>query len=597
MKFEKNRTWILRLSCTATVSLLALSTSGFARDFSVDAVQGQESNDGISAPWKSLRAVNAYAKKPGFLPGDRILLTSGQIFRGNILMVKPSSRQEDVCIQPAAPIVIQSSGEKPATLQFDRDLAEYDHLTVLNGTGRGNDVPTLQQKDTAGIYFRNQGQITIENVILKGEEGNRHEGTAPPAKWDDTYSGLQIVTDISCAQPLSQIHVSRLEVSGFGGDGIDIRGLEGPLAADRSKKKGFDQISISHVDSHDNGGEGIHIWQDYVDEVSNLVKQADGSYRLPPITYSHRHVVVDRSTVHHMAGSGILLQDVDGAVVEHNTAYENGADSDGNVGIWCWNSRSIVIQFNESYRNHNFSGADGDGFDLDGQVVDSVIQYNYSHENDGAGYLFAEFGSARDFRNNTIRYNLSVDDDKKGGYGAITLWSDKDNNWDTLDAQGNSIFHGEFHIEHSSIYNNTVFLSEGQTSAYAMSFFDGLAPTDVKIFNNIFVAPKGAKMIDTETSLDQTSFEKNDYWESGPVPVSSGEYSLDPGFSAPGAVPTLNGMDQLAALTAYQLGAQSPLIGVGRNTGVKERDLIGTEIDPVKNPDLGAVSTTVRESL
>ena len=55
---------------------------------------------------------------------------------------------------------------------------------------------------------------------------------------------------------------------------------------------------------------------------------------------------------------------------------------------------------------------DGDGFDLDGGVTNSVIQYCYSHDNDGPGlmlYGYTDAGVAT-WNNNTIRYCVSQND-------------------------------------------------------------------------------------------------------------------------------------------------------------------------------------------
>ena len=46
-------------------------------------------------------------------------------------------------------------------------------------------------------------------------------------------------------------------------------------------------------------------------------------------------------------------------------------------------------------------------------MKNSVMQYNYSHDNDGAGYLLAQFTYAREFTNNIVRYNISENDGRK----------------------------------------------------------------------------------------------------------------------------------------------------------------------------------------
>ena len=51
------------------------------------------------------------------------------------------------------------------------------------------------------------------------------------------------------------------------------------------------------------------------------------------------------------------------------------------------------------------------------------MQYNYSHDNDGPGYLLLHSSAgARRAGNNIVRYNISQNDARKNDYGAI-YWS------------------------------------------------------------------------------------------------------------------------------------------------------------------------------
>src|SRR5262249_18593296 len=121
-------------------------------------------------------------------------------------------------------------------------------------------------------------------------------------------------------------------------------------------------------------------------------------------------------------GHGIVLGQVDGAVIENSIAHSNGIIAGaGNVGIWAWQSKNVTIQKNQAYGNRLPMGGDGGGFDLDGGVHNSVVQYNVARDSAGAGYLLAQFESAEPMSHNTFRYNLSVNDGRDG-YGGITVW-------------------------------------------------------------------------------------------------------------------------------------------------------------------------------
>src|SRR6185436_14166755 len=78
------------------------------------------------------------------------------------------------------------------------------------------------------------------------------------------------------------------------------------------------------------------------------------------------------------------------------------------------------------------------GFDLDGGVTNSVMQYNYSHGNDGAGFLLAQFANAKPFSGNVVRYNISQADGRKNGYGGV---------------------HAFGPINSTQVYNNTIFMT------------------------------------------------------------------------------------------------------------------------------------------
>jgi hypothetical protein len=166
---------------------------------------------------------------------------------------------------------------------------------------------------------------------------------------------------------------------------------------------------------HDNGRNGIGLYgqQRYANEdvyVGRCI--AFGNSGIPGVEQN--------------SGSGIILGSVNGGVIERSIAHSNGylADAqEGPVGIWTYESNNIIIQHNTSYGNRTAATADGGGFDLDGGVTNSVLQYNLSFENDGAGYGLYQFPSASEWRNNVIRGNVSYNDGRKNDYGAITLWS------------------------------------------------------------------------------------------------------------------------------------------------------------------------------
>jgi hypothetical protein len=115
---------------------------------------------------------------------------------------------------------------------------------------------------------------------------------------------------------------------------------------------------------------------------------------------------------------------------------------------------------------------DWDGFDFDDFVSDSVMQYNYSHDNFGIGilYFFTQRG-APTHGNNIIRFNIAESPANAFGSAGIVIGTN-----------GSPVL-----ISPSYIYNNTVY---GSNSTYSC-FFSFANVSGVTVANNICNA-KGA---------------------------------------------------------------------------------------------------------
>src|SRR5262249_47768633 len=205
------------------------------------------------------------------------------------------------------------------------------------------------------------------------------------------------------------------------------------------------------------------------------------------------------------SGNGVLLHDVDGGCIDGCTAFGNGglcrARSGGPVGIWAWSSRKIVIQRCVSVRNRTggkYDGGgvdfDGGGLDFDGGVSASVMQYNYSAENDGAGYLVFDFGAAP-FRlaGNVIRFNISENDGRKNGFAGISV---------------NSA--GDF-IERLHVYHNTVFVSPLGGKELPSALFIHKSK-DCRVHNNLLIAAGGCALADLGPDQSRLYIQGNRYW-------------------------------------------------------------------------------------
>src|SRR5262249_16919963 len=151
------------------------------------------------------------------------------------------------------------------------------------------------------------------------------------------------------------------------------------------------------------------------------------------------------------------------------------------------------IQHNECYGNRTAGSKDGGGFDLDGGVTRSVLQYNYAHDNDGAGYLLAQFPGAPPFGGNLVRYNISPNDGTRNNYGGIHLAGD---------------------LRAALIFNNTVYMAPAPRGVPAAVRFDryGTITRNIRFGNNIFETTGGVPIIDVPLVQQDLSFLGNDYF-------------------------------------------------------------------------------------
>ena len=380
---------------------------------------GDDSNSGLSEtqPWRSIERVNAAQ----LLPGDSVWFKADQTFVGNLCVADIRRRDKGT---PSA-ITIGSYGWGRATVAADC------------GTG---------------FVAKNVGGVHLVNLNFVGAGASKNTG-----------SGISFINTLPGSTKLSDIRIHRVDVSGFKCSGISL--VAQPTDMSWS---GFRNVKITNTTSHDNGDAGI---------------SCVGAWNPDQKGYAHADFYIGNCSTYRNAGipgkgshsgNGIVLAQMDGAIIEHCRAYENGNLNDyeggGPVGIWVWDANRVVIQFNESHHNRTGSSKDGGGFDLDGGVTNSVVQYNYSHDNDGAGYLLAQFEGARPFYGNVLRYNLSVNDGRRNHYGGIHLWS--------TGANGG--------ITDTTVYENSIYTAQsadGNPSAVDCSR-DGIR--NIRIYNNCF---------------------------------------------------------------------------------------------------------------
>jgi hypothetical protein len=153
--------------------------------------------------------------------------------------------------------------------------------------------------------------------------------------------------------------------------------------------------------------------------------------------------------------------------------------------------KNATIQYCVSHDNHAGLTKDGGGFDIDGGASSCIIQYNYSYNNEGAGYLLAEYGALFPFTNNIIRFNISANDGRKNNYGAISVWGAD----------------SAYSVTNSYVYNNTIYLDDDNivNGTSAAITFMGPHFKNVIIANNIFVTKGNTNFINSDSLINKTA--------------------------------------------------------------------------------------------
>lgn len=529
MKLLKN---VLSL---ATAGLLLFQTAGvtaFANEtkkedvsmgenaYYVDSQNGNDSGDG------SINNPWKSLEKVNsttFEPGDKILFKAGSLFTGQLVLNGSGNE--------TAPIVIDmySEGPKPAI--------------CANGLYR------------EALLIQNVEYWEVNNLDLsnKGEETTQHRAgvrlcaTGTGEIYDHIYLRNLYVHDVNGVQRKCDEE----------GCGIYIE------CVGRQIKTGFNDIKIEN------------------NHVAHIDRNGIAQYNQSPNRSTN--VTVRNNFLENIGGDGIKIWGTDGALVEYNT-IRGGQLRSGNAsaGIWPFASTNVIMQYNEVSGLHGT--LDGQAFDADFYTVNTVAQYNYSHDNDGGFMLFCSPGYS--YSDGTVaRYNISQNDGSPGG----------------------SIMHFGGKATNTVVYNNVFYVPEHKTgfSFLKGGSWEGGGPECNSFYNNVFYIEgdltKFGYAGENSVFSNNVFYGKHFYDE----PEDAFKITEDPQFVAAGGAGY--GME---TAQAYKLLPTSPLIGKGAvideaKLGNKEgyvpedgmrkfdnfntgKDFFGNNVDITKPRDIGA---------
>ncbi|PRY63366.1 parallel beta helix pectate lyase-like protein [Knoellia remsis] len=244
---------------------------------------------------------------------------------------------------------------------------------------------------------------------------------------------------------------------------------------------------------------------------------------LPPWTPS-RNVRITGNTVTNTGGDGIVMTQVDGGLMDYNKVHKFQMRSSGwNAGIWPWNSDNVTIRYNESSGGN--STVDGMGFDIDEGTNNTVVEYNYSHDNDGGFMLICTAEGT--ITGAVVRYNISQNDSYRG-----------------LEMCSGSI--GD-----AKVYNNTIYIGDGVSQTVINE--NTTRPHNIAFENNIVVKEGAGSATMNLRPNTRISLSDNTFWNVTGVPANPGGMTADPRFIARGTGPQ-----------GYRLHETSPVLDTGK---------------------------------
>jgi hypothetical protein len=452
----------------------------------VDSLQPDDSGDGTSpeTAWKSLDKVNATT----FSPGDQILFKAGGSWNGQ-LYPKGSGAS-------GSPIIIDTygNGNKP----------------IINGNGVS---ANWDATGGAAVYLYNQEYWEIRNL----------EVTNTGATAALRYGVSIVASDYGTAHYIHLINLTVHDVNGINTDrkngGISLQALGNATSTK------FDDVLIDGCTVYSVDRTGITLHSKWMNR-GGLIDAGPWN----PWT----NVVVQNNNVYDTGGDGILVRVAQSPLIQYNTSHDvNVRSEDYSAGIWVFNTDDAVLQYNEAYLTR--TTLDGQGFDADYNTNRTIIQYNYSHDNEGGFLLIITPGSSTGMFNNgtIVRYNISQNDKTR----LIQIFGP---------------------VRDASIYNNTFYVGNGLSTNLLELNNQGGFPDGTAVKNNIFYnLGNGVYSLGNSTN---TTFDSNVFYGNHPTsePEDPNKLTSDPMFVNPGS----GGIGRNST-GGYQLLQGSPAIDSG----------------------------------
>ena len=334
----------------------------------VDSVLGNDSNDGLSR--QTALATVEKINMVELCGGDEILFKSGCSFSGTL---RPKRRKDSgfICI----------------------------------GSYGVGDKPLLIGTDEATILLEDISFIKIEDIALTNPNG---------------LYGVLIINE--SGGEMQSLHVKKCEIFNVYGGHEEFRIYTGGIVATSGKTSPgwFRDLLIEDNHIHDVCRTGVILHTYWSNRPWKT--WAENEYVSDSESWWPSYEVVFRGNlIERPAGDAMVLIGAIDPLMEWNTAYEvmaNPVPPCANAGIWPQSTENCVVQYNEVGYSHKPEGCnDAQGFDVDLSCRNTIVQYNYSHDNEGGFLLLCELGQTDEYgyTGTIVKNNVSVNDGNTKG--------------------------------------------------------------------------------------------------------------------------------------------------------------------------------------
>lgn len=395
--------------------LVLISVNIRARDIFISSSTGNDSNSGMEegSPFASIEKINSLQIKPG----DKIQFKSGDRFEGMLQISKHGTLEKPIVISrygEGSQPILDGNGEESVIRMHNASHVRVEQLRITNRKGK------------FGIYFTAENAGEMKKLVFQDLD----------------------IFDVGF-ESMKKTNPSKTE------GGLVGRVMKG------NKPSWWNGLTIKNVYIHNVGSCGISFGGNV-----NLYKldRDDPNYK------PHQNVLIEQCRIDSIARDGIWIRQCEGAIIQHCEVSRTGMNAVSN-GIWFWDCLSSVMQYNEGWECGSPRGNDGAPFSIDNHCLDCIIQYNYSHHNEGPGYMI--FGREGDGYRNVIRKNLSYNDNViktyKTGTACIAIVSEVK---DAVVEENVIIAGAETHnilghrnwegFPHSVSYRNNLFIGNGK---------------------------------------------------------------------------------------------------------------------------------------